>query len=440
MRSSYREDLPEHRTANQFAAIADGTRDPEKVEMRVFMRKRNWNNDNFNNYFNFDFETGALSHKLLVGYDYFQQVLEPGGSQLQARGYLNADRTGTINSFDPDNAAAYALDDDGNPIPNVPHFDLTDPTANRLRDMSNYIFQTNLFPQSKLRSHGIYIQDEITLGKLKMLLGLRQDYFQDELNYNTDDEETVRQDAFIPRLGLVYTLSPNANLYGTYVEGYQPQTASDINDPNAGGPFDPLTSNLIEFGAKTNWLAGKLKATLAVYRLVQQGALYNANDPNNADLMVQLGEEEAKGVEIDLTGRILDNWSIVASYSYNDAVITESNNEAEIGRQKPNAPKHTGNVWTKYVIEKGMLNGVGIGLGINFVTERFGSLVREAVPPLFPGYELVDAAIYYQVDKFQIQVNVNNIFDKTHWVGGYDYIRAFPGAPRNVMTTVSYTF
>ena len=440
MRSSYREDLLEHRTANQFAAIADGTRDPEKVGMRVFIRKRNWNNDNFNNYFNFDFETGVLSHKLLVGYDYFQQVLEPGGSQLQARGYLNADRTGTINLFNPDSAAAYALDDDGNPIPNVPHFDLTDPTANRLRDMSNYIFQTNLFPQSKLRSHGIYIQDEITLGKLKMLLGLRQDYFQDELNYKTDDEETVRQDAFIPRLGLVYTLSPNANLYGTYVEGYQPQTASVINDPNAGGPFDPLTSNLIEFGAKTNWLAGKLKATLAVYRLVQQGALYNANDPNNADLMVQLGEEEAKGVEIDLTGRILDNWSIVASYSYNDAVITESNNEAEIGRQKPNAPKHTGNVWTKYVIEKGMLNGVGIGLGINFVTERFGSLVREAVPPLFPGYELVDAAIYYQVDKFQIQVNVNNIFDKTHWVGGYDYIRAFPGAPRNVMTTVSYTF
>ena len=35
---------------------------------------------------------------------------------------------------------------------------------------------------------------------------------------------------------------------------------------------------------------------------------------------------------------------------------------------------------------------------------------------------------------------VNNIFDKTHWVGGYDFIRAFPGAPRNVMTTVSYTF
>ncbi len=440
MRSSYREDLLEHRTANTFAALGDGSRDSRQVEMRVFVRKRNWNNDNFNNYFNFNFETGTLSHQLLIGYDYLQQVQEPGGSQLQARGYLTADRSGIINSFNPDNAAAYALDANGNPIPNVPHFDLTDPTANRLRDMSNYIYQTNLFPQSRLRTHGIYVQNQITMGDFKVLLGLRQEYFHDELNYKTENEEFVEQSARIPRLGLVYTVSPGINLYATYVDGYQPQTASDINDPNAGGPFDPLTSNLIEVGTKTNWLNGRLNATLALYHLVQQGELYNANDPDNPDLLVQIGEEEAQGVELDVAGRISKNWSIVASYSYNDAVITESDDESEIGRQKPNAPEHTGNIWTKYVIDEGVLKGIGFGLGANFVTERFGSIVRTEEPPLFPGYELVDAAIYYQVEKFQIQVNVNNIFDKTHWVGGYDFIRAFPGAPRNVMTTVSYTF
>ena len=82
----------------------------------------------------------------------------------------------------------------------------------------------------------------------------------------------------------------------------------------------------------------------------------------------------------------------------------------------------------------------GFGLGANFVTERFGSIVNGPESPLFPGYELVDAAVYYQVEKFRIQLNTNNIFDKTHWVGGYDFIRAFPGAPRNIMDTVFYTF
>ena len=440
LHSNYREDLLEHRTANAFAALGDGSIDPEQVAMQTFIRKRNWTNDNFNNYLTLDLTTGPLEHQLLVGYDYFRQTLKPGGSQLQARRYLTADRTEAKN-FNPEQASDFALDENGNPIPNVPHFDLTDPAANQLRDMSDYIYSTRLFPQSLLHNHGIYVQNQVTWGSLKLLLGLRQEFFIDDLNYRTDEEEQITQDAFIPRVGLVYELNERVNLYGTYVEGYQPQTASVVNDPNAGGPFDPLTSNLIEFGVKTQWMDNRLSATLAVYQLQQEGDLYNANDPNNPDRLVQIGEEESRGVELDITGQILPNWSLAVNYAFNDAFITVSDDETEENRQKPNAPRHTGNLWTKYVIGRGALAGLGVGLGVNFVTERFGSIVPTgANPPLFPGYELVDAAVYYQLEKFRIQVNVNNVLDKTHWVGGYDYIRAFPGAPRNIMTTVSYTF
>jgi iron complex outermembrane receptor protein len=48
--------------------------------------------------------------------------------------------------------------------------------------------------------------------------------------------------------------------------------------------------------------------------------------------------------------------------------------------------------------------------------------------------------VYYRVNKMQVQLNINNLTNKTHWVGGYDYLRAFPGAPRNLLATVSYTF
>ncbi|WKN43013.1 TonB-dependent receptor [Tunicatimonas pelagia] len=440
LHSNYREDLQEHRAANRFAALGDGGIDPEQVAMQAFIRRRNWSNDNFNNYLTLDLTTGPLEHQLLVGYDYFRQTLKPGGSQLQARRYLLADRTGTSN-FDPENADAFALDEAGNPIPNVPHFDLTDPFANQIRDMSDYVYDTRLFPQSLLHNHGIYLQNQVTWGPLQVLIGLRQEYYIDELDYRTEDEERVSQDAFIPRLGLVYELSDRINLYGTYVEGYQPQSASVINDPDAGGPFDPLISNLIEFGAKTQWMDDRLSATLAIYRLRQEGALYNANDPDNPDRQVQIGEEQSQGIELDITGQILPNWSIVANYAFNEAVIQVSDDETEENRQKPNAPRHTGNLWTKYVIDRGAFAGLGIGVGINLVTERFGSIVPEGEnPPLFPGYEVVDAALYYQLDKFRIQVNVNNVLDQTHWVGGYDFIRAFPGAPRNLLTTISYTF
>ncbi|MBD8488737.1 TonB-dependent receptor [Echinicola sp. CAU 1574] len=440
MRSNYAEDLLEHRGNNKFANFGDGSLDYEKVEMRVGIRKRDWSNNNFSNYFNYDVSTGSIDHKVLLGYDYFQQVLHPGGSQLQARGYLTADKTGSINSYNPANKDLYALDANGNPIPVVEHFDLTDPFANKLRDLSKYIYSSNVYAQSMLHSHGVYIQEQASIGKFKVLLGLRQEFYTDVLNYKGDSEEDVTQNALIPRVGLVYSVTPNINLYGTYVQGYQPQSATVINDPNAGGPFDPLTSELKEIGAKSDWFEGRLSATIAMYYLTEKGALYNANEPGNPDLLIQTGKDLSKGFELDLAGKITDNWSLIANYAYNEATIEESDDENLVGRQKPNAPKHAGNLWTKYIFSEGSFKGLGFGIGANFVTERFGSLGSTAEPPVFPAYEIFDAAVYYKMNKFQIQMNINNVFNKTHWVGGYDYIRAFPGAPRNVMTTVSYTF
>ena len=52
LNSSYDEDLLEHRTANNFLALGDGSFDITQVAMRVFIRKRSWNNQNFTNYLN----------------------------------------------------------------------------------------------------------------------------------------------------------------------------------------------------------------------------------------------------------------------------------------------------------------------------------------------------------------------------------------------------
>ncbi len=227
---------------------------------------------------------------------------------------------------------------------------------------------------------------------------------------------------------MISIINDNINLYSTYSQGYNPQTASTISNPNAGGPFDPLRSSLAEAGAKSEWFNKKLAVTASVYKIEQRNILYPAGVAGQPDLLKQVGKEEAKGFEFEATGQINPNWNVILAYAYNDAAIKESTDKSEIGVQKPNAPKQQGSFWTKYMFNRGDLKGLGFGLGGNFVTERNVSLSKTQT---LPGYNILNAAVYYRVNKFSVQFNINNIIDKTYWVGGYDYLRLFPGAPRN---------
>jgi len=436
MKTGYNEDLQEHRSSNSYAVDGTGNTIPTMVGRQVFIRKRSRFVDNLSSYLNINTTTGSLTHKLVVGYDYARESLAAGGSQLTASGYRNASNTGSIARFDPAKPQNYLLDAAGNPVPNVSHFDLENPIPSQaMQDMSKYFYAQVGYDPTLYYLNGFYAQDQITLGKLEAMIGVRYEVYTDFENYKKEGEQKVNQNALLPRLGLVYKANEHMNFYGTYVEGYNPQTASTIANPNAGGPFDPLESSMVEFGMKSDWFNKRLELTTGIYQITQKNTLYPV--AGETDLLEQIGEESAKGVEIDLVGRVLMNWSVMASYAYNVAEITESPNEADLGKQKPNAPKHQGNLWTKYDFDQGPLTGLGIGFGTNFVTERNLSL---SATQTIPGYTLINAAVYYTTGNVRLQLNVNNLTDETHWVGGYDYLRLFPGAPRNVLGTITFSF
>ncbi|WP_420154834.1 TonB-dependent siderophore receptor [Siphonobacter sp.] len=438
MKTGYSEDLYEHRSANAYGVDATGATQPDKIAMQVFMRKRNRYIDNFSGYFNLEGSTGPLEHRVVVGYDYGSEKLPTGGSQLQASGYRNAANNGFIATYNPANKSRYLLDASGNPVPNVPHFDLSNIlNSQRIQDDSKLFYAQRSFDPTYYYLNAGYIQDQIKIGRFQALLGVRYENYTDFDKYKTKDEKKTNQSAWLPRFGLVFTATSNINLYATYVQGYNPQTASNIANPNAGGPFKPLESNMVEVGGKSSWFDDRLTASFAVYQIKQKNTLYNANDPQNPDLLRQIGAEESRGFEFDIIGRILPNWSVIASYSYNKAQITETLTEAERNIQKPNAPRNMFNFWTRYSIPQGALKGLGVGFGTNFVDKRNLSI---SLDQSIPSFQIFNAALYYNVGRVQLQYNLNNLTNKTYWVGGYDYIRLFPGAPSNSLVTINYTF
>lgn len=432
MKYMYEEDLLEHRTTNQFAVDGTGQPIPTLMGMQVLNRQTSNVNDNVTAYFSINANTGALEHRIVVGYDYIAQERPVGNAQRSARGYR---LQGGGASTRPADFPNFIVDANGNPVPNVPHFDLQNPNYN-IANLSDYFFTDIGFPVTKFFTNGIYIQDQIKLGKLQALIGLRQEFYNDLLNFKTDEEEKVEQTKFLPRLGLVYALTPQVNVYGTYTESFQPQGASVVNDPLQGGPFDPMYAYMLEGGAKGEFFNNRLSASLAVYYIENNNILVNANDPNNPDLLLQRGQEQSRGFELDVNGAIGANLSITANYAYNIAEITESDDETQVGLIKENAPRHSGGLFANYGFSGNFLNGLNVNLGTNFVSER-NTFAQELQ---LPGYMIWDVGASYKINKVKLAFTLNNAFNETHWVGGYDYVRLFPGAPRNWLLNVSYTF
>ena len=438
--SSYDEDLLEHSQDNAFVKKADGKDNPSLVLMRVTQRQRHFRNNNFNNYLTWDVTTGAMKHKLLVGYDHFNTQLAPGSSYIEAGGYLLS-KGGTAKTFNVKKSSDYLLDENKNPRTNVPGFDLNSSAGNRYQDISKYIYESKDVKPSDQYTNGVYLQEQLTWHKFQMLLGARMEWFTDVTQNKNGSESKTHQHAFTPRVGLVYSVVPSTNVYATWIRGFEPQSVAVQSNPGSGGPFDPVESELWEIGAKGEYLNKRLSVTTALFSLRQKNTLYNAGVSGQPDLMVPIGEELSRGVEFDVSGRILPYWSIMANYAFNVAEISKApEGTKDLNLQRPGTPRHSANLWTKFIVPAGMLRNLGIGVGLNGVSERKGQVGRRENVVAYPGYALLNLALYYKVQEVQIQVNLNNALNKQYYISGYDRLRSFPGAPRNINLTINYRF
>ncbi|MGS2741000.1 TonB-dependent siderophore receptor [Sinomicrobium sp. M5D2P17] len=451
MKQSWTEDLQEHRTTGAFAVDIDNNPVTSLAAMQFVEREQYWNIDNLSSYFNFDFKTGSVDHKLLVGYDLHYWEKAKGGGQNAARGFLLNDGT-VASSFDVANAGNYqTIEVDGIviPRPNVGHVNLNNP-SHEIREIGDYTMNSRIaIPSALTTNNAIYIQEQLQFKQFTLLLSLRQEWFKDITHYETPNESSFDNQRLLPRVGLTYALNDNINIYGTYLEGFQPQsntttllpsTANFLWSDVSAALFKPLTSNLKEIGAKMDLFHKHMSLNVSVYEINQKNILMSANDPSQPDLLVQRGADRSRGFEMDITGYINPDWQVIASYSYIDATIVSDANENLIGQRKENTPKNSANLWTKYDLRNvPSLKDLGIGFGIQHQSSKIPWFTRDFRVPAFTVF---DAALYYAPGNSNIEValNIGNLFNTTYWLGAQNYLRLFPGAPRNGSLVLNYRF
>ena len=343
------------------------------------------------------FETGPINHELLVGVDY---VFEEDFA-----GFIFTEGT-TIDVFEPEFTGRGLGEELG----------------------SGRSLNTN-------DGLGLYLQDQIKFfdDRLILALGGRVDFVgssSEDLLDEAAAEDSQDDTAFSPRVGIVYKVTDDISLYGSFSRSFEQVTGRTAEAET----FEPSRGTQYEVGAKVNWIGNRLFTTLAFYDLTLSNL--TTEDPENLQFDIQTGEQNSQGIELQTKGEILPGWNITASYAYTDAKITEDN-ELTIGNSLANVPENAVNLWTTYTISEGSLSGLGFGLGLFYVGEREGDIDNSFQ---LDDYLRTDAAIYYRRDKLNLALNFNNLFDVDYVDTSNGDLSVSPANPFTVTGSISYKF
>ena len=216
-------------------------------------------------------------------------------------------------------------------------------------------------------------------------------------------------------------------------------------------PLPPERGLQWEGGAKAEFFDKRLTATVAYYDIFKSGIVQTVQ---GTQFTTPVGLVESRGVELDVAGRIDENWSLIGNYAFDSAhIVADANGPTylglggELGNWLQNVPRHAGSLWVKYEAS-GEYKGLSLGGGVVAVGERQGDNQNDFQ---LPGYARIDSMVMYRLQPWLIptssgiknvtfQLNVKNLANTTYYSHALDRFSTTPGAPRNFMASIRVEF
>jgi iron complex outermembrane receptor protein len=292
---------------------------------------------------------------------------------------------------------------------------------------------TSLNPY-QLKRTGLYFQDHVQLTeRFSVLFGGRYDWTEETTDVGVEDKE------FSPRAGATFEFMPGASVYVSYAAAFQPQ--GDMPPLAGSPPLAPEVGDQFELGLKTDLLDDRLTATVALYELTRENVAIEIATTPEYDFMAT-GEQRSRGVEIDSIIRFTPTWELIANATFVTAEITKDT-VLQPGSRTLNVPDTFFNVWTKYTIPSGPLQGLGFSLGALRSGNQAGDDTYRDFPTLafnLPAYTVVDAGISFERGRYRMSFDVDNLTDKVYFPSSYGRTFVMPGEPRTYRVGLEYDF
>lgn len=344
----------------------------------------------------FNFATGAMTHKVLFGLDYRDL----------------GERSSTAFNIDLTPFNLY------NPVYGVAPTYLLPGGMTYLPD-----------PGIRQTVTGLYLQDQMRLGQWLLTAGIRRDKLVSE----AEGVPTQEDSATTARLALMYETSFGLNPYVSYSESFNPILGANI----CAGFCKPVEGKQYEAGFKYK-VSNTAMFNAAVYEIQEKNRLASGPNPLYS---VQNGENRIRGFEVEYIGSVTPDLDIIASYSYIDAKITQGD---FAGSQVESVPQNYASLWAKHKLTLWGVSGFSIAGGVRYIGESWSTgispVTNQVTTVTTPDHTLFDAMFAYEDKNWRFQVTGTNLADKIYFASCLSRGDCFYGNRRNVIGTLTYKF
>lgn len=262
---------------------------------------------------------------------------------------------------------------------------------------------------SKDQYWGLSFVDDIKYKKSSLLLGIHK-HGATATSYDNKTGKTknkVNSSAVCPIYGYVYQPDDNVSIYASHSENFDKGTIVGSGYKNIGDILNPAKTKQDEFGVKYQ-NAGFFTA-LSAFKIRQA---------NNIDVtygddryLYQDGEQEYKGVEWSLNGKLTDKWNFMGGMMYLDATQKKTKDGQNDGKTVDGAAKWNAVATLEYKPEEDLsIIGRAIYTGS-------ADIYNEQLK--VPGYVTYDLGVSYKTQFKDTPVTLNamcyNLTNKSYW-------------------------
>ncbi len=383
------------------------------------------------------FETGPLTHQLLVGGDALRVVTST------AAGFTYNQLDGTPVALV---SGSYKYD----------VINIVDRTKYAERT-DGIFYNAGTITTAPSYRFGGYAQDLITIvPMLKVLGGVRYSY-QNVLQTNVLTTATGAEvsgavadkadRAWSPKGALIFQPLTTLSIYASYANNFITNAGSV---DASGTPLAPSHVDQYEAGVKSELFHSGFFANATVYRYrnsnFAQPIIVNGTTSTYRELT---GETTSDGVDVDFSGSFSKNFYFNAGYAYNYMRYTNTSGAtgSQIeGERLINNPAHTANASIFYTFDRPGLRGLKLGASAFYTGQRYGGN-NNTVGQVgnysrlisLSGFTTIDLSAGYTYQRFSILAKLSNITNELNYLV-HDRYSINPIPPRQFLTTVGYRF